>query len=260
MPTQADTTSATDSSSGGVRLDAERRGRAGERLILRRKRQTQAHGELQIGRVIGREAPLAREWQHIAEGAPWQVGIDTDVELAEDIQEFGGSRPGDAPVFLGAKQNVSDLQGPERRDMSRRGAQSIEKRPCRRCAFVIEAPRNRHRGIEDEASHRLPWSRNFFQDSRASLWPLANALARAIGSPALVRREAPAGTSRATATPRRVITISTPRATSSSSALRCVLASNVPISFMTIPLTRQMTSLSHGPARRYLAWRFRRRL
>src|SRR6266700_1483664 len=203
MPIRAETTSAAEPSSGGERLDVEPRGRAGERRILRRKRQTQAHGELEVGRIISGEAPLPREWQHIAERTPWHVRIDANIELADDIQEFSGSRPGDAPVFLRAKQNVPDLQGPKHRDMSRRSAQSIEKRPRRRRAFVIEAPGDRHRGIEDETAHRLPSSRSFFHDSRASLWPWANALARAIGSPAPVRRGEFAGMRRATATPRR---------------------------------------------------------
>ena len=39
---------------GGECLDPERRGRAGERRILRRKRQTQAHGELEVGRIVSR--------------------------------------------------------------------------------------------------------------------------------------------------------------------------------------------------------------
>src|ERR1700730_401669 len=245
---------AADSPSGGEHLDAERRGRTGERLILRRERQTQAHGELEVGRIVGREAPLAREWQYVSERTPGQVGIDADVELAENAQELDGARLGDPSAFLGAEQNVPDLQRPERRDVSRRGAQTVEQCPCRRCAFIFEAPGDCHRGVEDEASHRLPSSRNFFHDGCPSVWPLANALARAIGSPAPVRRGEPAGTSRATATPRRVITTSTPRATSSSNALRCVLASNVPISFITAPLTRQITSLSHETARPRSAW------
>src|SRR5437867_1314513 len=232
MPTRVDTTSATDPRSGDERLDAQRVGRMGERRILRRKRQTQAHGELEVGRIVSREAPLAGERQYVSKRAPREVRVDADVELAENPQELDSARLRDAPPSLGAEQNVSDLQRPERRNVSRRGAQTIEKRPCRRCAFVIETPGDRYGSVEDEAGHRLPSSRNFFHDSRPSVWPLAKSLARAIGSPVPVRRGEPAGTSRATATPRRVITTSTPRATSSSNALRWVLASNVPISFM----------------------------
>src|SRR6266404_1951745 len=248
MPTHATTNGAADSPSGGERLDAERRGRTGKRPILRRQRPTQPHGELEVGRIVGREAPLACEWQHVSKRAPRQVRVDADVEIAENAQELDGARLADPPALLGAEQNIANLQRPELRDVSRRGAQTVEECPCRWCAFIFEAPGDCHRGVEDEASHRLPSSRNFFHDSRSSVWPLANALARAIGSPAPVRRGAPAGTSRATATPRRVITTSTPRATSSSSALKCVFASNVPISFMTAPLTRQITSLSYDCA------------
>src|SRR6266545_4396436 len=233
MPAWAATTSAADPRSGGERLDAQRSGRTGERRVLRRKRQTQAHGELEVGRIVSREASLACEWQYVSKRAPRKVRVDADVELAENPQELDSARLSDAPPSLGAEQNVPDLQRPERRDVSRRGAQTIEKRPCRRCAFVIETPGDRHRGVQDEASHRLRSSRSFFHDSRPSVWRLEKALARAIGSPVPARRGEPAGTSRATATPRRVITTSTPRATSLSNALRCVFASNVPISFMT---------------------------
>src|ERR1700693_3958663 len=103
MSARADTDSAADARSGGERLDVERRGRTGERLILRRQRQTQAHGELEVGRVVRREAPLAREWQYVSERTPGQVGIDADVEFAENAQELDGARLGDPSAFLGAE-------------------------------------------------------------------------------------------------------------------------------------------------------------
>src|ERR1700687_4653342 len=140
MPTLADTNSEADPRSGGERLDAERHGRTGERLVLRRQRQTQAHGELEVGRIVARAAPLAREWQHVSKRTPGQVGIDADVEFAENAQELDGARLGDPSAFLGAEQNVPDLQRPERRDVSRRGAQTVEECPCRRGAFIFEAP------------------------------------------------------------------------------------------------------------------------
>src|ERR1700682_2690875 len=108
MPTHATTNGATDSRSGGERLDAERRSRTGERLILRRQRQPQVHGELEVGRIVGREAPLAREWQHVSKRAPGQVRVDADVEIAENAQELYGARLGDPPALLGAEQNVAN--------------------------------------------------------------------------------------------------------------------------------------------------------
>src|ERR1700687_5086024 len=106
MPTLADTNSEADPRSGGERLDAERHGRTGERLILRRQRQTQAHGELEVGRIVGREAPLARKWQYVSERTPRQVRVDADVEIAENAQELDGARLGDPSALLGAEQNV----------------------------------------------------------------------------------------------------------------------------------------------------------
>src|SRR5438132_11845042 len=148
MPTPPDRNSAADPRSGGERLDVERCGRTGERRILGRKRQTQPHGQLEVARIVSREASLAREWQYVSKRVPWEVRVDAYVEIAKNPQELDGARLGDAPTPLGAEQNVSDLQRPKRRDVSRRGAQAIEKRPCRRCAFVIETPRDRHRGVE----------------------------------------------------------------------------------------------------------------
>src|SRR3982074_2993050 len=98
MATRAATGSTADPRSSGECLDMQRSGRAGERRILRRQRQAQTHGELEGGRIGSREAPLARERQYVAERAPRQVGVDADVELAEDLQELGGSRPRNAPA------------------------------------------------------------------------------------------------------------------------------------------------------------------
>src|ERR1700730_9173388 len=200
MPTQVNTGSAAYSRSGGKRLNADRRSRTGERLLLGRQRHAQAHSELEVGRIVSREAPLAREWQDVSECAPRQVRVDADVELAENSQELDGAGVGNATAALGAEQNVSDFKFPKRRDVSRRGAQTIEQRPRRWRTFVIEAPGDRHRGVKDKASHRLPSSRSFFHDSRPSVSPVANTLTRAIGSPAPLRRGERAGTSRATAT------------------------------------------------------------
>src|ERR1700694_1552824 len=146
MPMRADINSEADPRSGGERFYAERRRGTGERCILRRKRKTQAHGELEVGGIVGCEAPLAREWEHVSKRAPRQVRVDADVEIAEYPQELDGARLGDSPASLGAEQNVPDLQRPKCRDVSRRGAQTIEKRPRRWCAFVIEAPGDRYRG------------------------------------------------------------------------------------------------------------------
>src|SRR5260221_8877630 len=244
MTARADTAVTSESRSPGERLDANLRGCTGELLILRRQRQAPTHGQLEVARVIGCEAPLACDRQYVPERAPRQVRVDADVEFVENSEKFDRACLRDAPVLLGAKQNVPNFQRPQRRNVTRGGGQAIEQPPGRRRAFVIETPGDRHRGVEYKARQRLPSSRKPFHDNRPSVWPLANSLARAIGLPAPVRRGDPAGTSRATAMPRRVITTSTPRATSSSSALRGVLASNVPISFMAAPLTSQITSLS----------------
>src|SRR5436305_941422 len=115
MPTRRDTNSAADTRSGGQRLDAQRCGRTGEGRVLRRKRQAQAHGELEVGRIVSREASLAREWQYVSKRAPREVRVDADVELAENSQELDSARLRDAPTPLGAEQNVPDLQRPKRR-------------------------------------------------------------------------------------------------------------------------------------------------
>src|SRR2546429_6582748 len=128
MPTRRDTNSAADTRSGGQRLDAKRCGCTGERRVLGRKRQTQPHGQLQVGRIVSCEAPLAGEWQYVSKCAPREVGVDADVEIAKNPQELDGARLGDAPTPLGAEQDVPELQRPKRRDVSGRGAQSIEKR------------------------------------------------------------------------------------------------------------------------------------
>src|SRR6266536_5644490 len=125
MPTRPDKNSAADPRSGGERLDAKRCGRTGECRILGRKRQTQSHGQLEVGRIVSREAPLAGEWQYVSKRTSRQVRVDADVEIAENRQELDGARLSDAPAPLGAEQNVSDLQRPERRDVSRRGVQAI---------------------------------------------------------------------------------------------------------------------------------------
>src|SRR6266542_5145000 len=108
MPTRADTNYAGDPRSGGERLDAESRRHTGERRVLRRKREAYAHGELEVGRIVSREAPLAREWQYVSERALRQVRVDTDVEFAENPQELDHARLGNAPASLGAEQNVPD--------------------------------------------------------------------------------------------------------------------------------------------------------
>jgi hypothetical protein len=178
---------------------------------------------------------LARERQYISKCASWRIGIDTDVEVVKNSKELDRARLGDSRAPLGAEQNIPDLQRPERRHVSGCGEQTFKKPPCRWRALIIEAPSGCDRGVENESDHRLPSSRSVFHDSRPSVWPLAKALARATGSPEAGRREPPTGTSRATATPRRVITISAPRETSSSNSLKCVFASKVPISFMVPP-------------------------
>src|SRR5438034_599971 len=129
--------------SGSEPLDAERRRRPSERRVLGRERQSQAHGKLEVTHIVSREALLTRERQHVPEPASRQVGIDADVELAENSQELNRARLRNASALLSREQNVPDLQFPDRRDVSRRGAQAIEKRPRRRSPFVIEAPRNR---------------------------------------------------------------------------------------------------------------------
>src|SRR5438876_11434414 len=101
MPTRPDTNSAADRRLGGERLDAKRCGRTGERRVLRRKRQTQAHGQLEVGRIVSREASRAREWQYVSRRTPRQVRVDGDVEIAENPQELDGARLGDAPTPLG---------------------------------------------------------------------------------------------------------------------------------------------------------------
>src|SRR5436305_2036485 len=122
MSTRRDTNSAADPRSGGEHLDAERCGRSSERRILGRKRQTQPHGQLEVGRIVSREASLARERQYVSKRASRQIRVDSDVEIAENPQELDGARLGNAATPLGPEQNVPDLQRPKRRNVSRRGA------------------------------------------------------------------------------------------------------------------------------------------
>ena len=83
MPTPPDRNSAADPRSGGERLDVERCGRTGERRILGRKRQTQPHGQLEVARIVTREASLTREWQYVSKRAPWEVRVDAYVEIPQ---------------------------------------------------------------------------------------------------------------------------------------------------------------------------------
>src|SRR5437867_10575909 len=115
MPTRLDTNSAADPRSGGEGLDAERCGRTGERHILGRKRKTQPHGQLEVGRIVSREASLAREWQYVSKRASRQVGVDMDVEIAENPQKLDGAHMSDPPTPLGAAQNIPNLQRPKHR-------------------------------------------------------------------------------------------------------------------------------------------------
>ena len=157
--------------------NAQRGGRTHQSRVLGRQRQPQAHGQFEVARVVGRKVLRARKWQHVPECAPRPVWVDANVECTQYSQEFDGACLGDAPASLSTQQDVADLQRPQGWHMRWRVVQAVQQRPCRRRAFVIEAPRKRDRGVEYEAGHRRPSSRSVFHDTRPSVWCLANALA-----------------------------------------------------------------------------------
>ena len=227
-----------------------------QRRVLGRGRQPQMHGELELGGVAGCHALRARQRQHVAKRAPRQFEVDLNVEIAKSPEDFDSACLGAASALLGAEKDVADLQCPRGRNVRPRGAPTIKKRPRLGCAFVIDARRERHRCVEHEAAQRRPSSRSVLHDRRPSVCCRAKALARATGSPSALRRRVLAGTWRATGMPHRVIITSVPQATSSSDVLKCVLASNVPISFVRVPqaglLTRSVYRASHSPSRRIL--------
>ena len=232
--------------SHGERLDAERRRRPAQCRILGRKRQAQAHGEFEVGRIVGREAPLARERQYITERTPRQVG-STRMSSSSRIPRNSTLRAWEIRRRFSAPSRMFPISSAHSAGTWPGVARSRSR--SAHAAGVLSS--SKHQATATEASRTKPVTACPRREAFSTTAVQASGPWRTpwrVRSDRRRRSDAgPAGTSRATATPRRVITISAPRATSSSSALRCVLASNVPISFMTTPLTSQMTSLSRIP-------------
>src|SRR6516225_10292765 len=138
----------------------------------------------------------------------------------------------EATAPLGDQEPVQGFERPKSRRQGTHLSHALEQGCCYGCPLVFEAPGQRYRVVQDKAHERPSLIRSLI------LRPPRVTPRLASSRPATARRafarskSGPAGTSLATGLPRRVITISSPRSTQSSSVPSRFFAANAPISRM----------------------------
>ena len=147
----------------------------------------------------GRQAFDARQCENLSPRSPRGLCIGGDWQSPQILQSSGNPFRDVSSPALGTEQNVREFKMPKvGNDRSTLANQVKHRFRARRC-FIVKAPTQRDRGIDDDSAHGRPSSRSSFQDrpprvvsfrkrrscataSSMSAWSISAALtSRAIG-------------------------------------------------------------------------------
>src|SRR5271165_1852295 len=197
-------------------------------LIFGQERQPAAGRKLKISRVIGGQPLSSRQGQNLAPGPGRRFLIDRDRQIRDEIQSCRNIASVNPAALLRLKKHIAQFQMPEAWHDGAIVADTLEQSVGLGGGLVLEAPGQGNGGVDDRFGHGRPLSRSSFQESPPSVVPLRRAFSFSKALFTRARSTFCAPTSRATGLPCLVISTSSPAATRSSSAERCVFASKAP--------------------------------
>ncbi len=121
--------------------------------VQRGQRDAFALRQHEVGGVICSQRMMAADGDHGSH--IYAREVNEDRKLAEQRHETSGLRLGQVPAALTEQQDVGYLQLPQRRDYGGVVREQVENRLSLSGRLVFEAPRQRHRRIDDER-HSAP--------------------------------------------------------------------------------------------------------
>lgn len=125
---------------GWQQTHAHTPGRLRQILIFGRKRDTAAHGKLEIAGIISAQPLASSQIEHGAQGEVRRLLVDHDRKSANKGDEFARARRGDAPVALADRKSVGQFQMPQRGDFGMLAFEPVQERAGCFRGLVVKAP------------------------------------------------------------------------------------------------------------------------